>query len=80
MKDVAFEDLNPGSEALAELQARMRYPGAIVTIARLAFLVGQVPFEYLEAILAVSAIIIWHFFYVLWMPSEYPMSTIWLDG
>ena len=36
--------------------------------------------HYLEAILAVSAIIIWHFFYVLWMPSEYPMSTIWLDG
>lgn len=33
-----------------------------------------------EAILAVSAIIIWHFFYVIFMPSEYPMSTIWIDG
>jgi cytochrome b subunit of formate dehydrogenase len=36
--------------------------------------------HYYEAILAVSAIIIWHFFYVIFMPSEYPMSTIWLDG
>jgi len=36
--------------------------------------------HYYEAILAVAAIIIWHLFYVLFMPSEYPMSTIWLDG
>ncbi len=36
--------------------------------------------HYYEAILAVSAIIIWHLFYVVFMPSEYPMSTIWLDG
>ncbi len=36
--------------------------------------------HYYEAILAVSAIVIWHFFYVIFMPSEYPMSTIWLDG
>lgn len=36
--------------------------------------------HYYEAILAVAAIIIWHLFYVIFMPSEYPMSTIWLDG
>ena len=36
--------------------------------------------HYYEAILAVSAIVIWHFFYVIFMPSDYPMSTIWLDG
>ncbi len=36
--------------------------------------------HYYEAILAVAAIIIWHLFYVVFMPSEYPMSTIWLDG
>ncbi len=36
--------------------------------------------HYYEAILAVSAIIIWHFFYVIFMPSEYPVSTVWLDG
>ncbi len=36
--------------------------------------------HFYEAILAVSAIIIWHLFYVIFMPSEYPMSTIWLDG
>lgn len=36
--------------------------------------------HFYEAVLAVSAIIIWHLFYVIFMPSEYPMSTIWLDG
>jgi cytochrome b subunit of formate dehydrogenase len=36
--------------------------------------------HFYEAILAVSAIIIWHLFYVIFMPSEYPMSTTWLDG
>jgi cytochrome b subunit of formate dehydrogenase len=36
--------------------------------------------HFYEAILAVSAIVIWHFFYVIFMPGEYPMSTIWLDG
>jgi hypothetical protein len=36
--------------------------------------------HFYEAILAVSAIVIWHFFYVIFMPNEYPMSTIWLDG
>lgn len=36
--------------------------------------------HYYEAVLAVSAIIIWHLFYVIFMPSEYPLSTTWLDG
>jgi cytochrome b subunit of formate dehydrogenase len=36
--------------------------------------------HFYEAVLAVSAIIIWHLFYVVFMPSEYPMSTTWLDG
>jgi cytochrome b subunit of formate dehydrogenase len=36
--------------------------------------------HFYEAALAVSAIVIWHFFYVIFMPSEYPMSTIWLNG
>ncbi len=36
--------------------------------------------HYYEAIPAVSAIIIRHLIYVIFMPSEYPMSTIWLDG
>jgi len=36
--------------------------------------------HFYEAILAVSAIIIWHFFYVIFMPSEYPVSTTWIDG
>jgi hypothetical protein len=36
--------------------------------------------HFYEAVLAVSAIVIWHFFYVIFMPGEYPMSTVWLDG
>ncbi|MDH3215987.1 MAG: hypothetical protein OEN01_06800, partial [Candidatus Krumholzibacteria bacterium] len=36
--------------------------------------------HFYEAVLAVSAIFIWHFFYVIFMPGEYPMSTTWLNG
>jgi cytochrome b subunit of formate dehydrogenase len=36
--------------------------------------------HFYEAILAVSAVVIWHFFHVIFMPSEYPMSTVWIDG
>jgi formate dehydrogenase gamma subunit len=36
--------------------------------------------HFYEAVLAVAAIFIWHFFYVIFMPSEYPMSTLWLNG
>lgn len=36
--------------------------------------------HYYEAVLAVAAIVIWHFFYVIFMPSEYPMSTVWING
>ncbi len=41
--------------------------------------VGEVVHFY-EAILAVSAIVIWHFFYVILLPKEYPMSWIWITG
>lgn len=36
--------------------------------------------HFYEAILAVSAIIIWHFFFVIFLPKEYPMSWTWLTG
>jgi cytochrome b subunit of formate dehydrogenase len=36
--------------------------------------------HFYEAILAVSAIIIWHFFFVIALPVVYPMSTTWLNG
>lgn len=36
--------------------------------------------HFYEAILAVAAIFIWHFFYVIFMPNEYPMSLVWLNG
>ncbi|MBZ0263055.1 hypothetical protein K8I28_00175 [bacterium] len=36
--------------------------------------------HFYEAILAVGAIIIWHFFFTIFTPPEYPMSWIWITG
>lgn len=36
--------------------------------------------HFYEAILAVAAIFIWHFFYVIFLPGEYPASTVWMNG
>lgn len=36
--------------------------------------------HYYEAILAVLAIIVWHFYHVMFDPDVYPMNTAWLDG
>lgn len=36
--------------------------------------------HYYEAILATLAIIVWHWFFVIFRPSEYPMSFVWVDG
>ncbi|MCC6443986.1 MAG: cytochrome b/b6 domain-containing protein [Armatimonadetes bacterium] len=33
-----------------------------------------------EAILAVLAIVVWHFYLVHWRPGAFPMSRIWIDG
>lgn len=36
--------------------------------------------HFYEAILAVSAIVIWHWFFVIFIPREYPVSWVWLTG
>jgi formate dehydrogenase gamma subunit len=36
--------------------------------------------HYFEAWLATLAIIVWHWFFVIYHPEKYPMSTIWMDG
>jgi cytochrome b subunit of formate dehydrogenase len=36
--------------------------------------------HYYEAILAVLAIVVWHFFFVIFHPAEYPMNLTWLTG
>lgn len=36
--------------------------------------------HFYEAILAIGAIIIWHFFFTIFKPGEYPMSWIWITG
>ena len=36
--------------------------------------------HFMEAILASLAILIWHWFFVIYRPSEYPMNFTWVDG
>jgi cytochrome b subunit of formate dehydrogenase len=36
--------------------------------------------HYYEAWLATLAIIVWHFFFVIFHPEEYPMNWTWLTG
>ncbi|RJP60880.1 MAG: DUF4405 domain-containing protein [Ignavibacteriales bacterium] len=36
--------------------------------------------HFYEAILATLAIFVWHWFFVIFRPSEYPMSFVWVDG
>jgi hypothetical protein len=36
--------------------------------------------HYYEAILACLAIIVWHFYHVIFDPDVYPMNWAWLDG
>jgi cytochrome b subunit of formate dehydrogenase len=51
----------------------------------LAWLPGWVPeaatvLHFLEAILATLAILVWHFYFVIFDPAVYPMDTTWLTG
>jgi hypothetical protein len=39
-----------------------------------------VTIHYYEAILACLAIVIWHFYHVMFDPDVYPMNFAWLDG
>jgi cytochrome b subunit of formate dehydrogenase len=36
--------------------------------------------HFYEAILAVGAIVVWHFFFTIFHPAEFPMSLTWIDG
>ncbi len=36
--------------------------------------------HYYEAILATAAVFVWHFFFVIFQPVEYPMSFSWING
>ena len=51
----------------------------------LTWLPGWVPeaatvLHFLEAILATLAILVWHFYFVMFDPAVYPMDTAWLTG
>lgn len=36
--------------------------------------------HFYEAVLAALAILIWHLYFVMYHPDEYPMNTSWIDG
>ena len=36
--------------------------------------------HFYEAILAAAAVVIWHFFFVIFLPRAYPMSWVWITG
>ncbi|MDR0843024.1 MAG: cytochrome b/b6 domain-containing protein, partial [Acidobacteriota bacterium] len=36
--------------------------------------------HFYEALLATLAIVVWHFYYVIFNPSIYPMNTAWITG
>ena len=36
--------------------------------------------HYYEALLATLAIVVWHFYWVIFDPKEYPMNPAWLIG
>ncbi len=36
--------------------------------------------HYYEAWLATLAIIVWHWFFVIFHPTKYPMNLTWMDG
>ena len=36
--------------------------------------------HFYEAVLATLAILVWHWFFVIFHPHEYPMSLTWIDG
>ena len=36
--------------------------------------------HYYEAVLATLAIVVWHFYWVIFDPKEYPMNPSWLIG
>ena len=48
------------------------WPTWLIEVARL--------IHFYEAVLAASAIVVWHFFHTVFHPSEYPMDTSWLTG
>lgn len=48
------------------------FPYWVVSVARIVHL--------MEAILACLAIVVWHFYWVIFDPDIYPMNTAWLDG
>ncbi len=58
----------------------LMYPDTVTHVAPAWVVRVAETIHFYEAILAVSAIVIWHFFFVILLPEEYPMSWTWITG
>ena len=56
------------------------FPTIVGDWAPLWFIKVSETIHFYEAILATLAILVWHFFFVILHPREYPMSFTWIDG
>jgi formate dehydrogenase gamma subunit len=56
------------------------FPGSAVKILPAWAVPASQTIHYYEAWLATLAILVWHFFFVIFHPEEYPMSWTWLTG
>jgi len=56
------------------------FPGLAVKFLPIWVVTASQTVHYYEAWLAVLAIIVWHLFFVLFHPEEYPMNWTWLTG
>jgi cytochrome b subunit of formate dehydrogenase len=56
------------------------FPGEVVKLLPSWTVTASQTIHYYEAWLATLAIIVWHFFFVIFHPEEYPMSWTWLTG
>ena len=56
------------------------FPALTVKILPAVVVTASQTIHFYEAILATLAIVVWHFFFVIFHPEEYPMSWTWLTG
>ena len=56
------------------------FPVAAVKIAPSWIVTASQTVHFYEGVLATLAILVWHFFFVVFHPEEYPMSWTWLTG
>ncbi len=69
-----------GTALMAVTGAVLWFPGLAVKIVPAWVVTASQTIHFYEAWLAALAIVVWHFFFVLFHPDVYPMSWTWLSG